>query len=259
MSMNKIKILHFYPYLANLYGDSGNVKILVDYFKDQELEVEVKPLKLGDEWADEDFDFYYMGSSTEGNLKLVFEHFSSFKDRIWNLIEQDKHFLFTGNSIEILGTNIILDGNRKEGLGFFNFNVKKFEKRWSNEAIFLDEKGRDILGYQNLANMVDKSPYPWFKVLKGLGAGEKKLAEKTSEEQATYGGKEVVEGIKYKNMRASSIIGPLVAKNYFLAEEIVEKILKEKGLEYNKKEHPFDKKAYEDFKVILHRPGRQHG
>ncbi len=259
MKTEKIKILNLYPDLANLYGDSGNVKILVDYMGEEGLEVQVDRLELGQDLPEEAYDLYYMGSSTEGNSKLILGELSKFGDKIKDLIEAGHHFIFTGNAMEILGKGIIVEGKTAEGLGIFDFNTKALHKRWSNEVIFQDGQGRDILGYQNLANMADKTPYPLFKVLKGLGAGSSRLPEKTAPDQTESTQPIIDEGIKYKNLRASSVIGPLLARNYFLAEDLVREIMKEKDLEYREIDHTYDKKAYEDFREILHRPGRQHG
>ncbi len=259
MKAESIKILNLYPDLANLYGDSGNVKILVDYIEEEGLEVQVDRLEPGQDWPEAAYDLYYLGSSTEGNFKLILSELSKYGDKIKDLIEGGSRFIFTGNAMEILGRNIIVEGKPARGLGIFDFNTKALDKRWSNEVIFQDERGRDILGYQNLANMSDKTPYPLFKVLKGLGAGASRLPEKTAPDQTESAQAIADEGIRYKNLRASSVIGPLLARNYFLAQDLVREIMEEKGLEYREIDHPYDKKAYEDFREILHRPGRQHG
>ena len=62
-----IRILHLYPELMNLYGDYGNLSIIVNRIKKMGLKVKVERKEYQDPIFFADYDFVYMGSGTEKN------------------------------------------------------------------------------------------------------------------------------------------------------------------------------------------------
>ena len=116
--MEKIKIAHLYYDLMNLYGENGNIMALEKGFNDQDMYTETSNLTIGDKIDFNKYDIYYMGCGSEENQSLVIEDILKYKDKIKNAIENNKHFIFTGNSYEILGKYIEkTNGSKIETLG----------------------------------------------------------------------------------------------------------------------------------------------
>ena len=55
-----MRILHLYPNLMNLYGDYGNVRVLVKYLNDLGIETQLDEKELGDNYNLKDYDFIYL-------------------------------------------------------------------------------------------------------------------------------------------------------------------------------------------------------
>lgn len=65
-----MKILHLYYDLMNLYGEYGNVVVLVKHLEDQGEEVIVDKKTIGDQIDFTQYDFIYCGSGTEKIKRL---------------------------------------------------------------------------------------------------------------------------------------------------------------------------------------------
>ena len=67
--MEKLKILHMYPNMLDLYGDSGNVEVLSYRCKMRGIELEVSKHLIGDKETDfTQYDIIYLGGGAD------FEH-----------------------------------------------------------------------------------------------------------------------------------------------------------------------------------------
>jgi len=109
----KIEIL--FPEFCNLFGDISNMKYLKKCLPDEEYietSIEDEPA-----FVSQDVDFIYLGAMTEKTQEKIIKKLLPFKEKIEELIEKNVVFLFTGNSVEILGKYIENeDGSRIEGL-----------------------------------------------------------------------------------------------------------------------------------------------
>ena len=158
--MDKINIVHLYYDLMNLYGEIGNIMALEKGFNDQDMYVEVTNLTVGDMIDFDKYDIYYIGCGSEDNQLIVIEDLLKYKDKIIDAIENGKHFIFTGNSYEILGKYIEKSNGKKiETLGIFDFYSKEVDKRIIGEEVlecnFFSEP---IIGFQNRDSVIYKHP-----------------------------------------------------------------------------------------------------
>ena len=100
-----MKILHLYHDLMNLYGDYANVSAMRRMLE-----------KSGESVTD--YDFIFIGSGTERNLRVALEDFRQYKDELTACADSGKALLFTGNSFEMLGKTLTdCKGNTVDGLG----------------------------------------------------------------------------------------------------------------------------------------------
>ena len=125
----KVKILHLYYDLLNLYGEYGNINILCAHLKDQGIEVELDKKTIGDSFNINDYDFIYCGCGTENHIKMALEDLKNHKTELLEYVNNNKVALFTGSSLEMLGKAITEGENEIDALGIFNYEVKRLKDR----------------------------------------------------------------------------------------------------------------------------------
>ena len=86
----KITIGYLYYDLLNLYGDSGNIKTLLYHLKEQDIDVNVKYMTIGDEKDLSDVDMLYVGSGTENNILLALEDLKKDEKKLKEYIKNNK-------------------------------------------------------------------------------------------------------------------------------------------------------------------------
>ncbi len=197
----EIKILHLYYDLLNLYGESGNIRILEKKLEDNGFKVVVDLKTIGDEIDLDCYQFVYMGSGTESKLYRCARHFVSLKEQIERYINDGRIFLATGNSCELLGRSIVSgEGEKIPCAEIFDFETThNFSVRKTGDVIcncsFIPEK---IVGFINNCSTVSDISEPMLTFELG-GNGDRG------------------DGVRKNNAFATHITGPLIVKNpYFL-------------------------------------------
>ena len=70
--MEKLKILHMYPNMLDLYGDSGNVEVLSYRCKMRGIELEVSKHLIGDKETDfTQYDIIYLGGGADFEQQIL--------------------------------------------------------------------------------------------------------------------------------------------------------------------------------------------
>lgn len=230
--MEKIKIAHLYYDIMNLYGENGNVMALVKGFNDQNMFTEVKYYSINDKIDFKKYDIYYMGCGSETNQKIVINDIIKYKEKIKNAIEDGKHFIFTGNSYEILGKYIEkVNGEKIETLGIFNFYSKELDKRISGEQTLESKFFKEpIIAFQNRQCVLNNKKNHLFEVINGHADNYKSHNE----------------GIHYKNLFATYNLGPLLIRNPLLKDYIIKSVLEKKDILYESIPS-IDEKAYNEY------------
>ena len=226
-----IKILHLYHDLMNLYGESGNIKVLKRYLNDQRLDVEIDFKGIEDEIDFDKYAFIYVGAGMESNQKLALEHLLGYKEKIIELVNSGTIFLFTGNAMEMLGKRIISkDGKIYKGLGIFDFISTETDQRYTGDVICnFDKLQEPIVGFINRCTTIDNLEKSLFTVSMSFGGTE-------------FSG---FEGVKLNNLFGTYLIGPILAKNPHFGEYITKLILKNCGKEeYIDTDYKYAKESY---------------
>lgn len=232
--METIKIAHLYYDIMNLYGENGNVRFLKKKFEDQSVKVEVYFLSMEDEIDFNKYDFYYLGAGTDNNKKIVLNNLMKYRNSIKDAIYSNKFFLVTGNAIDMFGKTInIVDGNEIEALDIFNYIATEEEFRIIEDQYYetdlIDEK---IIGFQNRSSVMSKYSNNLFNVVKGTGSAPNVNTE----------------GVLYNNFYGTYLVGPILVRNPYFTDYLVEKVCKEKNIKYTKPNYDdFSYKAYFEF------------
>lgn len=224
----KIKLLHLYYDILNLYGEYGNVVVLKKHLEDQGYEVIVDKKSIGDYIDFSKYSFIYMGCGTERNLDTVLKDIKQYKKDIQKAIDNEVIFLLTGNSFEMLGKKI----DDEDGLGIFDYETKRKKERLTSDVIFQSKYLKNkVVGFINMMTEMRRNTIPLFnKVDFGIGENNENKQE----------------GIKFKNVYGTHISGPILARNPELLKQLVVLICEkvDKKFQYKEIEYEYEEKSY---------------
>ena len=227
----EVKLLHLYYDIMNLYGEYGNIRMLVEHLKDQGFDVILEKKSLNDDINFNDYDFIYVGSGTERNQDVILEDMYRYRDNLKEAIENNKVILMTGNSYEILGNNI----NGKKALDIFEFETETIDDRITEDIIATSSLfNSKVVGFINNMSSITNNTQPLFKI--EFGVGESKDSKQ--------------EGIVYKNLLGTHLIGPLLERNPAIMEYVIEKIGKNKDENFEYKVIDY-KEETDGYKLVL--------
>lgn len=209
----KIKILHLYYDIMNLYGEYANILLLQKHLVDQGADVTIDKKTLNDNINFKDYDFIFIGEGTEKNRNVILNDIRKYKDEIKKYIDSNKFILMTGITYEILGKTIDND----EALGIFDFRTISTKNRITSDVI-LDSScfNEKTIGFINTSSKVVENTYPLFKIIKISGESEEKIDF-------------INEGLHYKNTFATFITGPILVRNPHILKYFVISLCKEKN------------------------------
>jgi hypothetical protein len=155
--MDKLKILHMYPAMLDLYGDSGNVEILSYRCKMRGIETEVLKHDLGDKNTDfSGVDIVYLGGGADFEQQLLADDLLGLKDEIRKAYESGVYFLMICGGYQLMG-QYYKDSNGKKipGLGLFDYytvaSTNKRERCIGNIVVEteLGDQKYKVIGFEN--------------------------------------------------------------------------------------------------------------
>ena len=213
----KISILCLYYDLMNLYGDTGNIRVLKYHLDKLEIEYSIDYLSIDDKLDFTKYDLVMIGASTEENRDICLKHLLKYKKDIDKAINSNKFFLITGNALGMFG-NKMCD---KDALGIFDYVVTLSDERISKEVVLNNNICKPIYGFMNHSDEITKYKTPLF--------GD--------------------EGVRYNNFYGTYVLGPVLSRNpefleYFLKELIM---FKDKKYKFKDLNLSLENDAYTEF------------
>lgn len=194
-----INIALLYPYELALYGENGNIKALIYALEKENIKYKITLIDKSDKIEFEKYDFIYLGSGRKKYLEDVKKRLLPYKEEILNYIENNKIMLVTGNAISIF-----------DFLDLYEIKEYKDRQVYDVDATTSLCKG-NIKGFQNTEYLINTTKNIIFNMNEGVGNNNT-----------------LMEGYQYKNFYATSIIGPLLARNDNLNNYFVELLKKNK-------------------------------
>ena len=221
-----------YPDICNRYGDRGNILFLKENLSNSTIiETRVNEVPY---FVNHNVDMLYMGSASEAKQSMIIDRLKPYKDRIIELINQDKMFLLTGNSLEIFAKNIYENGIViNTGLAILDVEVERNYQKRVNSIFKGKYQDLTILGFQSQFDSYKSNMEPLFEMEYGINSFSK----------ANF------EGVKYKNLIATTLLGPLLILN----PEFSLKILNMTELKYQSQLFSAYNKRLEDFNRLIER------
>ena len=235
-----INVLHLYYDLLNLYGENANTRCIKRNLELNNIKCKVDLKSINDKINFNDYDLIYIGCGSEENLLLALKDLMNRKKDIKKYIEDNKYLILTGNSMDLFGAYIEHNNDKIDAVNIFDYHTKLINERTfknaSSDRIVGEIKGttklikETIIGFQNRCDINYNVKNPLFKV------NEKYSNDLTNQN----------EGFNYKNVYATHIIGPLLIRNPYLIDYILNKLCNDKKLKYNSKDQT-SIKAYKKY------------
>ena len=213
----KINVLCLYYDIMNLYGDTGNIKVLKYHFDKLNIDYNIDYLSIDDKIDFKNYNLVLIGSGTEKNRSICLNHLMKYKKEINNSIENNKFFLVTGNAISMFGKSLY----DKKSLEIFDFYTEESESRISEEVILENDICKPIYGFFNHQDIIKNNNNFLFKD----------------------------EGIHYKNFFGTFTLGPILSRNPEFLEYFIKKLLTsiDKKYEIKPLNLSLEKSAYNEF------------
>lgn len=213
----KIAILCLYYDVMNLYGDTGNLKVITHHLDDLNIKYNVDKLTFDDSIDFSKYDLILLGSGKENDRELILKDLEKYKNDINNVIKHGTFFLVTGNSLGIFGKKLY----GKKALGIFDFEVCESTDRISKEVIIKNDFGKSIYGFMNNSDVLKNNRNYLFEN----------------------------EGVHVNNFYGTYVLGPILARNpdflkYFMNELVMSK---DKNYEIGELDTSLEEKAYFEF------------
>lgn len=215
MSGYKVKIMHLYPDLLNLYGDKGNITVLLRRLEWRGIDAEVEEVFETDVPDFSSADIVFLGGGTEREIKRVLECLTKKKEELKAFVESGKTMLAVCEGFEMLGEYFYMNDEKLSGLGILNIRSEeaKSKKRILGDSVIECDGIGSVVGFENHSGRMDIGKNDALgKVVRGGGNN----------------GESGYEGLRYKNLFATHLHGPLLPKNPKLCDAILEETLKNK-------------------------------
>ena len=236
-----LNVLWMYHDIMDLYGDSGNIKVIIKRCKDRNIDVKLDTLTLNQKVNLSNYDLVFFGGGADNEQNIIYKDLLNRRQDIITAINNNTFFLLICGGYQMFGQYYKdRDNNIIDGLKIFDYYTEaNGNDRCIGNILIdveLDEYNFQVIGFENHGGQTKNVSKPLGKVLTGHGN--------------TYKGK--YEGIYYNNCIGTYLHGPLLPKNPQLADFIIYKAL-------SKRYNNFELKPLDDtleslaFNTLKHR------
>lgn len=213
-----MKIAWLYPDLMSTYGDRGNVIVLQKRCEWRGIDVHILPVTLETPTKElEACNLIFMGGAQDRQQQIAGEDFLKRKGPvIKKMVEADIPALFVCAAYQFIGHYYkSYKGEKIPGAGIFDLYTEhpgdQAKRLIGNVVAEVIENRETIVGFENHGGRTYLGPKmkPFAKVMKGFGNN----------------GEDGFEGAVYKNAIGSYFHGPLLPKNPWIADWLIEKVV----------------------------------
>ena len=211
--MPALRLCSLYPDLMNIYADRGNIAVLRARCEWRGIAFELSSSGVGERLEDGAADFFYMGGGQDRDQMAVAEDMVATKrEALHAAQERGAVILAVCGGYQLLGSSYQLGERELPGVELVDLRTVREPgpRLIGNCAIEADLGGgaRVIAGFENHGGRTY------------LGEGEQPLGRVL----AGYGnnGKDGFEGVQRGNTIGTYLHGPLLPKNMWLADRLIE-------------------------------------
>jgi CobQ-like glutamine amidotransferase family enzyme len=209
----KLRICSLYPELMNIYADRGNMQLLRARCEWRGIGFELAGATLGESVDPDAHDLFYMGGGQDRDQALCAQDMvETKKDALHAAADRGAVVLAVCGGYQLLGNEYELEGERLPGVGLVDLGTirEPGPRLIGNCAIEADlgDGPRVIAGFENHGGRTYLGPgeQPLGRVLHGHGNN----------------GRDGFEGVQRGNVIGTYLHGPLLPKNVWLADRLIE-------------------------------------
>ena len=213
----KIRVGHLYPDYLNIYADRGNIAVLAARAHARGHELDVRPIGMGEAVPTGEIDLFYIGGGQDREQALVARDLVGKKSALRESVEGGAAFLAVCGGYQLLGRSYRdVGGNELPGIGLLPLETVAVRGRMIGDVL-LDCRwaGMTLAGFENHAGrtVLDDGAAPLGRVLAGFG----------NDGHSGY------EGCRYKRVYGTYLHGPLLPRNPWFADRLLEEALAHAG------------------------------
>jgi lipid II isoglutaminyl synthase (glutamine-hydrolysing) len=208
-----LRVLALYPELMNIYADRGNIAILHARCRWRGLGFETASSTLGETFEPDAHDLVYMGGGQDRDqVAVAHDMVATKRDSLHAAAGRDAVVLAVCGGYQLLGSSYRLGDEELPGVELVDLRTVRGdgERLIGNCAIEADlgTGGRVIAGFENHGGRTY------------LGEGERPLGTVISGHGNN--GRDATEGVRRRNVIGTYLHGPLLPKNVWLADRLIE-------------------------------------
>ena len=211
--MSTLRLCALYPELMNIYADRGNIAVLRARCEWRSIGFELGSATLGDPVDSGAHDFFYMGGGQDRDQIAVAQDMVATKrDALHAAADRGAVVLAVCGGYQLLGHTYELGAEELPGVGLVDLRpVREPGPRLIGNCAIEADLGRGegvIAGFENHGGRTY------------LGAGERPLGRVLSGHGNN--GRDGFEGVHRRNVIGTYLHGPLLPKNIWLADRLIE-------------------------------------
>jgi lipid II isoglutaminyl synthase (glutamine-hydrolysing) len=211
--MTTLRLCALYPELMNIYADRGNIAVLRARCEWRGLGFELASASLGDPLDPDAHDFFYMGGGQDRDqVAVAHDMVATKRDALHAAADRGAVVLAVCGGYQLLGYSYELGAERLPGVGLADLHtVREPGPRLIGNCAIEADLGtgpRVIAGFENHGGRtyLGAEARPLGRVLSGHGNN----------------GRDGLEGVHRRNVIGTYLHGPLLPKNVWLADRLIE-------------------------------------
>jgi lipid II isoglutaminyl synthase (glutamine-hydrolysing) len=211
--MPALRVLSLYPELMNIYADRGNIAVLRARCEWRGLGFELASASLGESFDPEAHDLFYMGGGQDRDQVAVARDMEHTKrEALHSAAGRGAVVLAVCGGYQLLGHSYELGGEELPGVGIVDLRtIREAGPRLIGNCAIEADLGtgpRVIAGFENHGGRtyLGHAETPLGRVIRGHGNN----------------GRDGLEGVHRDNVIGTYLHGPLLPKNVWLADRLIE-------------------------------------
>ncbi len=217
MSDRELRVCALYPELMNIYADRGNLLMLERRCRWRGIGFTLTASDLGDELDPDAAQLYYIGGGQDRDQRLCALDLAQVKrDALHAVAQRDGVILAVCGGYQLLGHSYELGEETLPGVGLVDLRTVRAPgpRLIGNAAIEVQlapGRPRVLAGFENHGGRTHLGPavQPLGRVLRGHGNN----------------GEDSCEGVRARNVIGTYLHGPLLPKNAWFADWLIETAL----------------------------------
>jgi CobQ-like glutamine amidotransferase family enzyme len=213
----KLVLCQLYPEHLSIYADRGNVQVIRRRLEWRGLELEERPLRVGEALDPEVADLYLIGGGQDRDQLLVAEDLLRHREAMHAAVAGGAAVLAVCGGYQLAGHRYVgQDGGEMPGIGLLDLETMAGPTRMIGDVVCECDLGdgagvRTLVGFENHAGRTLLGPGsdPLARVVSGHGND----------------GSSGYEGARSGSVLGTYVHGPLLPRNPWLADWLIERAL----------------------------------